>query len=196
MAYSQNSEEIFILEHLKDKITGKFIDIGAYHPTRFSNTRSLYEKGWSGVMVEPIKKLYDNIVEHYKDEPRIKVVNAAIGGFNGEINFFECEDAVSTSDAEHKKKWANAGVPYNEIKVPQISVVDFMEEYAKDADFISLDTEATNMAIFNLIPDWVFRQISLFCIEHDNEYEAVQRRLLPFGFLTLHINGENIILGK
>jgi len=32
---------------------GRFLDIGAWDTVKFSNTRALYELGWSGVMIEP-----------------------------------------------------------------------------------------------------------------------------------------------
>ncbi len=194
--YSQNQEETFILEYFRGKADGKFIDIGAYHVEQFSNTRQLYLNGWSGLLVEPAPDNYNAIADHYKDEPRIKVLNCAIGTVSGEIDFYACNDAVSTTDISHKEKWGAAGVPYNKIKVNQVNVVDFMNEHCKDVDFLSIDTEATNMQLFRMIPDWVFEQIKMICIEHDLHYDEISERLDKFGFKTLHLNAENIILAK
>jgi FkbM family methyltransferase len=196
--FSQSDEEIFILEKYKDRTTGKFIDIGAYHIERFSNVRALFEKGWTtGVLVEPQPSNYKAIADGYANEKNITVLNLAIGDGNKEIDFYESNgDAVGTTDIGHMKKWGDAGVQYTKIKVPQMDVVEFMEQYAKDADFISVDTEATNMVIFRKIPDWVFERISLFCIEHDGCYEEIEENLSRFGFSTLYQNAENILLGK
>lgn len=195
MPYSQNNEESFITEYFKDK-TGKFIDIGAYHVFKFSNTRALYERGWSGVLVEPAPANYKAIADHYKDDPRIEVLNVAIGETSGEIDFYETGDAVSTSDEAHMNKWAAAGVAFNKIKVPQINVIDFMNNNCNDVDFLSVDTEATNLALFRATPGWVFDQIKMICIEHDLFYEEIKERLAPYGFSTLHLNAENILLAK
>jgi FkbM family methyltransferase len=198
MSYSQNDEESFILDAFKDYPSGKFIDIGAYDTFRFSNVRALYETGkWSGILVEPAPQNFAAIAEHYKDEPRIKVLNIAIGDTTGEIDFYESNgDAVSTSDIEHRDKWGAAGVQYNKIKVPQVSVVEFMNEYAKDCDMLSVDTEATNMIVFKNMPPFVWQQIKLLVIEHDNCQEEIESTLAPYGFNTLYINGENILLAK
>ena len=51
-SYSQYGEDRAIVELFGDHV-GRFLDIGAWHPTVFSNTRALFERGWSGVMVEP-----------------------------------------------------------------------------------------------------------------------------------------------
>lgn len=196
MSYSQNSEESFILEYFKDKPTGKFIDVGAYDVFRFSNTRALYEKGWSGIMVEPAPEIYKGIADHYKDEDRIQVLNIAIGETTGEIDFYSCEDAVSTSNIDHKNKWEVAGVPFTKIKVQQVSVVDFMETYCKSVDFLSIDTESTNITVFRNIPDFVFEQIKMICIEHDGNQEEMHSKLFQFGFATVYMNAENLIMAK
>lgn len=198
MKYSQNDEESFILDHFSDKQNGKFLDVGAYDTFRFSNVRALYEKGgWSGVLVEPAPQNYKAIADNYKDDSKITVLNVAIGETNGEIDFYESDgDAVGTTDESHMKKWGDAGVKYTKIKVPQMSVEDFFNQYGKDADFLSIDTEATNMVIFRCIPDWVFERLSLFIIEHDNCQKEIEEKLSEYGFFTLYTNGENIVLAK
>lgn len=193
--YSQNSEELFIVDYFKDTV-GKFIDIGAFHVFQFSNTRKLYESGWNGVLVEPAPANYKGIKDHYNGDGRITVLNVAIGESNEEIDFYESADAVSTSDPNHMNKWAAAGVGFNKIKVQQVNVIDFMNEYGKGTDFLSIDTEATNMSLFRHIPGWVFDQIKMICIEHDLYYAEISERLDPYGFKTLHLNAENIILAK
>lgn len=197
MKYSQNDEEKFILDYFRDKSNGKFIDIGAFHATHFSNTRALYEKGWGGILVEPAPSNYAAIAEAYKDEPRIQVLNVAIGEPAGMVDFYESNgDAVGTTDEGHMTKWGNAGVKYTKIQVPQMGVVDFFEKYGKETDFLSVDTESTNMSVFRNIPDWVFDQIQYFVIEHDWCQREIEKRLFKRGFFTYHENAENILLGK
>lgn len=197
MKYSQNDEQLYILDYFQDKPTGKFIDIGSYDVFRFSNVRALYEKSWKGVLVEPAPSNYKSIADHYANDKEIKVLNVAVGVENGEIDFYDSNgDAISTSDLDHMKKWGEAGVQYTKIKVPQISIVDFCNEHCRDADFLNIDTEATNMLVFRNVPDWVFEQVSLICIEHDGLQNEVEEKLIPFGFATLYVNGENIIMGK
>jgi hypothetical protein len=49
--YSQTGEQEYILAHSGPP--GHFLDIGAWTATTFSNTRALFEAGWSGVLIEP-----------------------------------------------------------------------------------------------------------------------------------------------
>ncbi len=197
MIYSQNNEETFIVEYFQGKAPGKFIDIGAFDVYMFSNVRKLYEMGWSGILVEPSPSLYRSISDHYAAESRIEVLNCAVGAYNGDIDFYESTgDAVSTTDENHMNKWNAAGVPYNKIRVQQVNVADFMSSYCKDVDFLSIDTEATNITLFRKTPDFVFEQIKMLCIEHDNNKEEIETRLKKYGFTTRYVNAENIILAK
>lgn len=193
--YSQNSEESFILDYFKGTI-GKFIDIGAYDVFKFSNTRALYELGWHGILVEPAPKNYKGIADHYRDDDRVLVFNVAIGADSGEVDFYESEDAVSTTNKEHMEKWAAAGVKFELIKVPQISVYRFMKDYGNDVDFLSIDTESTNINVFRSIPDFVFERVKMICIEHDGHQREIETKLINYGFRTVHANAENIILAK
>ena len=201
--FSQNFEQHYITQYFGDRI-GKFIDIGAFHVTDKSNTRQLFLNGWEGVLVEPAPSNYKAIADHYKDEPRITTLNVAIGLSNEDLYpFYDCGgDAVSTSDEAHKDKWEQgSNLKFTPITVPQVHMSDFMDKYGKDVNFISIDTEATNMALFKAMPDWVWEQIDCLCIEHEQEVNPqnifdIQIKLQDFGFKTLYINAENIILGK
>lgn len=196
--YSQNAEDFFVVEHLQFKQRGKFIDIGSYDAVRFSNVRALFELGvWEGIMVEPAPSNFAGIKKFYENEPKIQVLNFAVGSENGEIDFYESGgDAVSTSDLGHAEKWGAAGVKYTKIKVQQISVEDFFEQYGHGVDMLSIDTESTNIDVFRRIPDWVWRNLSLLVIEHDTYIEEITSSLSKYGFREVYTNAENIILVK
>lgn len=197
MSYSQSSEESYILNYFIDKSIGRFVDIGAYDVFKFSNVRALYDKGWGGVLVEPAPKNFKSIEDHYAYEPRVLVLNVAVGDATAYVDFYESNgDAVGTTDAAHMKKWGDAGVKYTKITVPQVSVVHFFNEYGQGTDFLTIDTESTNIIVFRAIPDWVWEQVQLLCIEHDGHHKEIEEKLSAWGFYKLYFNGENIILGK
>ena len=51
-SYSQDKEDLFINEYFRDIKNGFYIDIGSYHPIRYSNTALLYNRGWQGVNID------------------------------------------------------------------------------------------------------------------------------------------------
>ena len=50
--YSKNGEDLYLKKIFKNKKYGNYVDIGAYHPYRFSNTYLLYKKGWYGINID------------------------------------------------------------------------------------------------------------------------------------------------
>src|ERR1700687_2725090 len=54
-SYSQEGEDMVINSFFegKKKYKGFFVDVGAHHPYRYSNTLFFYRKGWRGINIEP-----------------------------------------------------------------------------------------------------------------------------------------------
>lgn len=194
--YSQNDEEKYITEYFKN-INGKFLDIGGYNPFKFSNTRKLYEMGWSGIYIEPSPICFKNFVDEYANEPKIELINKAVTTTkNNKIKFYESNgDAVSTTHENHRDKWQSSGANFNEIEVDTISISDIEEQY-KFIDFISLDVESTNFEIFQAFSDNYLSKLKMICIEHDGNISAIQNRLQSLNFKLTALNPENIIMSK
>ena len=51
-SFSQFGEDLFIAEFFANQKEGKYVDLGAFHPMRLSNTYLLFKKGWSGTNVD------------------------------------------------------------------------------------------------------------------------------------------------
>lgn len=197
--YSQNSEQDTILEYFNNNGKGiKYIEIGGYSPFTFSNTRALYELGASGVIVEPSPECMASFENEYVNEPRIKLVQAAITDSDGIVEFYNSVgDAISTTDIAHKEKWEKGySVNYNKITVKSISMDTFLKEHGQEVDFINIDVESTNWQLFNLIPDWFFNRLKMICIEHDGKNVEMETKLKSFGFRKILFNGENLIMVK
>jgi hypothetical protein len=62
-SYSQEGEDLILYRILYGKINkGFYVDVGAHHPKRFSNTYFFYKRGWCGINIEPMpgsKKIFD-----------------------------------------------------------------------------------------------------------------------------------------
>lgn len=76
---------------------GSYIDIGAHHPSRFSNTRHPYERGWRGINIDADEELLASfLTERHLD---INIC-AAIGSQKSYVlNVFD-EKLVSTVNKE------------------------------------------------------------------------------------------------
>ena len=50
--FSQGDEEKILNDIFSNKKKGFYVDVGCYHPKRFSNTAFLYGKGWNGINID------------------------------------------------------------------------------------------------------------------------------------------------
>jgi hypothetical protein len=57
--YSKCGEDLFLNDYFKNTYKGSYIDLGAFHPFRGSNTHFLYKKGWSGINIDLNKESID-----------------------------------------------------------------------------------------------------------------------------------------
>ena len=51
-SYSQEGEDMILRRLFEKQKTGFYVDVGAHHPKRFSNTFFFYKKGWSGINID------------------------------------------------------------------------------------------------------------------------------------------------
>ena len=51
-AYSQEGEDLILHRVFENQNTGFYVDVGAHHPVRFSNTYFFYLRGWSGINID------------------------------------------------------------------------------------------------------------------------------------------------
>lgn len=51
--FSQFGEDQYLAERFPGKRDGFYVDVGAFHPFRWSNTCLLYQRGWRGLNIEP-----------------------------------------------------------------------------------------------------------------------------------------------
>src|SRR3989304_3019019 len=88
VSYAQNFEDVMLWRALRGVTNGFYIDIGANDPTGDSMTNAFYERGWSGINVEPIER-------HYKELQRLRLrdvnLGCAVGAVTGQIEIWDCD---------------------------------------------------------------------------------------------------------
>ncbi len=52
VSFSQEGEDLLLRRFFPDRDHGFFVDVGAHHPIRFSNTWRLYLRGWNGINID------------------------------------------------------------------------------------------------------------------------------------------------
>tara|TARA_R110001606_G_scaffold258479_3_gene406249 strand:- start:196 stop:819 length:624 start_codon:yes stop_codon:yes gene_type:complete len=190
---SQYGEDVILDRLLGKKKVGFFLDIGANHPRKFSNTFRFSKRGWVGVNVEPDPELYKRFP---KERPNDINLNVGVGPINGKMPFYKISaDTLSTFNKEAADKAIQDGHKLiNTITVPVISLEMLLEKYKPNGniDFMSLDVEGFEMEVLKS-NDWSRFRPYLIIVEVDKGGESIKSYLKGVGYRENFNNGTNCI---
>ncbi|WP_026146401.1 FkbM family methyltransferase [Zestomonas thermotolerans] len=142
ISYAQNFEDVMLWRTLKLFGPGFYIDVGANHPTHDSVTRSLYERGWRGINIEPVHHYHEALCRERPEDINLCV---AVADIEGELVFFESpETGLSTLSPEMAELQGASGIPFLRRTVSTRRLADICEEHVP-ADvpfhFLKIDVE-------------------------------------------------------
>jgi len=149
-SYSQEGEDMILRRLFEKQQSGFYVDVGAHHPKRFSNTYFFYKKGWRGInidampgsmkMFEKIRPKDINIEKPVSDKKQVLTYFAfnepALNGFSKELsenrdrqedNFIKFTKEVETSTLEE--------------------ILDNNLPKKQEIDFLSIDVEGLDSRV-------------------------------------------------
>ncbi len=96
--YSQNFEDVLLSRVLSDIADGTYVDVGCQHETQDSVTRYFYERGWSGINIDPVSEH----IEEYSRRDRDINLNLAAGSHPSALPFTVVDGSgLSSFHASH-----------------------------------------------------------------------------------------------
>jgi FkbM family methyltransferase len=141
-SYAQHGEDRHALELLEelDLSSGRYVDVGANHPTDISNTYLFYRRGLQGIVVEPnpeLARLFGVF--------RPRDVALAVGC--SDRAGFACLN-ISKTPVLSSLTAANAGEVWKTIAVPVVPLDSITEYFAPPwIPFLSVDVEGHSGAV-------------------------------------------------
>lgn len=167
--YSQAGEQEVILRAFEEKPVEakRFLDIGAWDPDQFSNTRALVELGWSGVFIEPSPVPLLNLVKRYgQDLSKFIVIEGAVGLEPGMTYLHVTDDAVTTSKDAEYDRWKESAHFHGLMATPTITLEQIFNQFG-GFDFVNIDAEGVSADLFlHMLGMGIFP--TCVCVEHDN----------------------------
>jgi len=166
LCYGQYGEDLTLDGLLSGQQIGFFVDIGAHHPVRFSNTFRFYRRGWHGINIDANP---GSMAVFKKNRPRDINIERGVAQYDGELTYFQFnEPALNTfnkSEASLKSKY-----PYkiiDEISVPVSPLSKILEEnlpIGQKIDFMTIDVEGEDLAVLKS-NDWSRFRPSIVLVE-------------------------------
>ena len=149
-SYAQEGEDLILNRFFEKQPTGFFVDVGAHHPFRFSNTYFFYKLGWRGINIDPMPGIMKKFNHHRPGDINIE---AGISNTSGAMDFFIFDEpAVNTFSTSLAKKIIEEG-KYKLVKKqsvilePLAAILDKHLAENCAIDFLSIDAEGFDMNV-------------------------------------------------
>tara|TARA_E500000178_G_scaffold238391_1_gene234878 strand:+ start:899 stop:1636 length:738 start_codon:yes stop_codon:yes gene_type:complete len=154
--YSQEGEDIILKRYFENRKNGFYVDIGAHHPYRYSNTALLREMGWSGINIEPSPDL---IEKFYRFRPEDINLNLGVSFDQGEMIFYKFNEQLINTFSEDlalSRNGKNGWKITDKILIKTVSLCNILQENINEnqkIDLLSVDTEGLDYEVIKS-NDW------------------------------------------
>jgi FkbM family methyltransferase len=153
--YAQESEDLILHRVFEQRASGFYVDIGAHHPRRFSNTHFFYQRGWRGINIDAMPgcmRLFRRV------RPRDINLECAITENGQPATLLVFDDlALNTFDAERAQAYIASGyriVERREVVTERLA--DVLRKWLPQGcaiDFMSIDVEGLELQVLRS-NDW------------------------------------------
>jgi FkbM family methyltransferase len=154
--YSQCGEDL-ALRWLFDNVpNGFYVDVGAHHPRKFSNTYYFYRRGWTGINIDPTP----GVIELFKKaRPRDINLPYAVANSARDLKLYIFDDhAVNTLSPGfarlQRERWGRRLM--SEIVVRTHTLAEILHAHKPDdrpIEFLSVDVEGLDLEVLES-NDW------------------------------------------
>ena len=148
-SYSQEGEDRVLDRYFGYREPGFYIDVGAHHPHRFSNTHLFYKRGWRGINIDAMP---DSMAPFRRLRQRDINLEVGVGEVSGTAKFFVFnEPALNTFDEMTAKAHTRPGwhiLRTVDVTIEPLSVI--LERHLPpevEIDLLSIDVEGYELAV-------------------------------------------------
>lgn len=150
-SYSQEGEDMILRRIFENKDVGFYIDVGAHHPKRFSNTYYFYKKGWNGINIDAMPNSMKAFDKFRKRDINIE---AAISNVKSTLTYYEFNETALNGFSKDISLTRSKLESYSIVNSYPITtktlneVLDmFSKEILKEIDFITIDVEGLDFNV-------------------------------------------------
>lgn len=193
ICYSQNGEDLTLNRFLDNKKIGFFVDVGAHHPIRFSNTFLFYKKGWSGINIDAMP---GSMAKFNKIRPKDINIEKGIGLKKDQLTFYQFNESAlntfSEEEAFSKNKDDYKIIKSNLVEVDTLeNILDKYMPLNTEIDFLNIDVEGKDEEVLfsnnwekyepNFIIIEILREVSL-----NNNNSSIKKFLNSKGYIAVN----------
>jgi len=151
ISFSQDGEDLVLAELFNNKSEGFYVDVGAHHPQRFSNTYYFYLQGWKGINIDAMPdsmKIFNTL------RPKDINLEIPISDKSEVLTYYEFDEPAYNSfslDIVQRRKDNNIKiVAEKQLKTSKLAeILDKHLPTGESIDFLSVDVEGLDYQVLN-----------------------------------------------
>ncbi len=153
--FSQEGEDVILRRIFEDQKNGFYIDIGAHHPKRFSNTYYFYDRGWEGINIDATP---GSMKIFQKFRPRDINLEIAISEKEQQLTYFMFNEPALNSFSKSLSDKRQNEKCYIEktISIPSFPLSTILDKHLPPEqiiNFLSVDVEGFDFPVLTS-NDW------------------------------------------
>jgi FkbM family methyltransferase len=155
-SFSQEGEDLILRRIFDNQASGFFVDVGAHHPRRFSNTYNFYRCGWTGINIDPSP---DAMRAFRSERGRDINIQCGVADSPGTLTYYRFDEAaLNTFDADVVKSRL-ANTPYKllgtiDVRVERLAaILELHLPAGRIMDFLTVDAEGMDLQVLRS-NDW------------------------------------------
>jgi FkbM family methyltransferase len=182
------AENALVSRFFDDVDAGVFVEVGANDPFYYSQTWHLEQRGWRGLLIEPIAALCDKL---RRDRPGSTVVRCACAG-PGQHGQADLHIATADGQSTLQRDAAHITMPFDRTeRVPLRPLDDVLDEAnLPRLDFVSIDVEGAQLDVLRGF-DIARHRPALLLIEDHLLDLATHRHMRSAGYRLVKRTGLN-----
>jgi FkbM family methyltransferase len=149
-SYSQEGEDMILSRFFGSKTHGFYVDIGAHHPQRFSNTYYFYLQGWRGINIDPLP---GSMEAFNKTRPNDINLEVPISDSNQVLTYYQFNDPALNGFSDEISKERDGLDGYKIISTKELRTYrldEILDKYLpinQEIDFLSVDVEGLDLQV-------------------------------------------------
>lgn len=158
LSWSQEAEDLILARYFGRRQFGFYVDVGAHHPERFSNTRLFHLRGWRGINIDAMP---GSMKPFKKQRPQDTNLEIGIASVPGHLTYYKYDEPALNGFARNDPEIqsGNPRGPYKLIGTEEVLVrplAEVLAEYVptgQKIDLLSIDAEGTDLDVLQS-NDW------------------------------------------
>lgn len=195
-SFSQFGEDRLLSQFLGSVRGGLYVEVGCNDPVRLSNTWTLYERGWSGLVIDANP---DCIRKFKRVRPRDIAICSVVSDSGHEVDFYFCDEPLisgigAKTDGAWQRTNRNARIEKRSVVRLDELIGEHLEGQA--IDLLCVDVEGHELQVLSSL-DLAETSPTLILVEmHDFDLKRqkgspVYRHLLQYGYDLKAFDGVN-----